>query len=646
MAGERADFALGFQDETSGAAESAASALLRLKASMDDGQSSLKEMSAQMRLLKGATTPNAQAIADLQSRIAATKAEVASATAAFVNMGGSSRAVVTAQQQLADEQKRIADSADQARGSIVTEAEAVAAMAAQSQAAAAAAARADQAIKAMATAAALNASKYDYAAQSQKAFAASVRESVMAGINKKISMPSLDGVDKALKAMLAAEKQASKLSAATAKIAAPAQQSGASIEQMTALAKGALGPMGGVFEKAGLITKGLSDGGLAGAAIAAAAAIAVLSAAVMVGIVKLAVLAVTLNKVAMERLNKASEKAKENVVKLFSGVHVEKFVGLVEDVAGLLDESTASAKAVKEILGTMLNPLFDSLGGAGPLLKNFFRGMVVGALLLTIAVLTVRNAMRDTFGVPDLSGLDMLKVALAAGVVTTFALVAALVVLAIAGFALVMGVGLALATVTLIPLTLMFAGVALAVLAVTWPFLLLGAVIVAAIVYFDEIQAALSGLVSSGYEAAAGLIDGLVHGITSGAGAAMQAIRNLAGNMTAAMKAALGIASPSKVFASLGAFTAEGFSEGLDDGAGSVESSVEGMAAGSVSAAVRSQPGAASRAGGAGGSIVLQLTVQGPTSYQAAVRGAYEQLCETLESGLNMAGYPVAIEVV
>ncbi len=623
MGSERADFALGFQDETSGAAESAASALLRLKASMDDGQSSLKEMASQMRLLKGATTPNAQAIADLQSRIAATKAEVASATAAFVNMGGSSKAVATAQQQLADEQKRIADSAAQARGSIVTEAEAVAAMAAQSQAAAAAAARADQAIKAMATAAALNASKFNYAANSQKAYAKSVTDSVMATFNKKPPpMPSLDGVNKAREAMVAAQKQAEKLTTSMAKVAKPTQDSSASLEEMTALAKGALGPLGGMYERVAQVGKGLGKGGLAGMAIAAAVGIVLLTTALVAGAAKLAVFAVTANKVQMERLNKISEKASENFKKLFSGVHVEKFVDLVEDVAKLLDESSASAAALKQILSTMLNPLFDAFGGAGPLAKNFFRGMVIGALLLTIGILAVKNAIKSMIP-PEIAaaisqatgGMNGLRLAVALGIGVFAALAAPIA----SGFAILLA-GAALASTLFQGMAGVFrtvVGVAVAV------------------------GRGLSTIGAAAIKAASGLISGLVNGISSGTGAVMSAIRNLAGSTIGAFTAALRIRSPSKVFASLGEFTAEGFAQGVEAGGGTVTGAVEGMASGAVSSAA----GAPSKGGSRGGQVVLQLTVQGPPSYQSAVRGAYEQLCETLEAGLNMAGYPVAIEV-
>lgn len=423
-----------------------------------------------------------------------------------------------------------------------------------------------------------------------------------------------------------------KVAAEANKASAAVKSKGANLEEMTALAKGALGPMGGIYEKATLITKGIGSGGIAGAAIAAAAAFVVLTSAIVAGYFALAKYAVTVNKGAMERLGKVSKKAEENVAKLFSKVRVEAFVKVVEEVAEMLDESSASAQAVKEILATMLNPLFDAVGGAGPLIKRFFQGMVIGALLVTIAVLKVRNALKDVL--PDeLAGkVDILKVALYAGIAVTFSLVGALVALAAVGAVVAVVAFVAMATMAaMFAGALIIVGACLALLLA--PFIMVGLAVYAAIAYFDEIKAAILDFTGAAWDAAGALIDGLVNGIVSGTGAVMSAIRNLASNMTGALKAALGIASPSKVFAELGVNASLGMAEGVEDGSGAVESAVGSM----VSLPAAQSP---ARGGGVGGStytITVNVDAAGKDGpgIAASIRSQIEDLLEQLatESG-------------
>lgn len=626
MAGERTDWAVGLQDETSGAAESAAGALLRLKATMDDGQASLKEMQSQMRMLKSATTPNAQAMQDLADRMAVVKSQIGSASAAFVNMGGSAKAVSVAQQQLAA-------ASTQAVSGLTPEAAAALAVDA-------AAKKASASLQAMAAAAALNKSKFDYAANSQRAWVKSVDEGVMAKLQKPIKLPSLDGVNKAFKEMEAAAVPAAK-------------KTGDALKEGMDVTKAALGPMGGLFEKVSMLKGALGGvssgelavaGGSAAMAIGAAAVtVAFVSLLATAGILvyKLAELAVTLNKKAMERLNKSITTSKENFAKLFSGVRVEKFVGAVEKVLGLLDENQASAKALKTLLSTLLNPLFDAAAYVGPFVRNVFRGMVIGALLIAIGVLKARNALLALIP-PEViamtkslvANINWVWVGVGVGIALVGILALALVVLTVAFFALA-----AVIFILNIPLMIL---IALLIALIAIPVLIVVGIVLL-IAYMGELMSYLADLGSAGAEAASNLISGLVGGIMSGAGAVFDAIKGLASGAIGTLKAALGIASPSKIFAGLGDFTAQGFAAGVEGGTPAVQSSVEGMATGAVGAAA----GGGSRASGAGSkaSVVIPLTVKGPPAYQASVRDEYQRLAQTLESGLNMVGYPVAIEV-
>jgi hypothetical protein len=76
----------------------------------------------------------------------------------------------------------------------------------------------------------------------------------------------------------------------------------------------------------------------------------------------------------------------------------------------------------------------------------------------------------------------------------------------------------------------------------------------------------------------ANLIAGLAAGITSGATAVVDAVTGAATGAIDAAKKALGIASPSKVFAEIGAYTGEGMTQGIRASSGSVEAAMTDLA--------------------------------------------------------------------
>jgi len=76
---------------------------------------------------------------------------------------------------------------------------------------------------------------------------------------------------------------------------------------------------------------------------------------------------------------------------------------------------------------------------------------------------------------------------------------------------------------------------------------------------------------------AGNLIDGLVSGIVSGTGAVLSAIKNLASSMTNSFKSALGIASPSRLFRAEALHVPEGAAGGIEDGTPMVEDAVSKM---------------------------------------------------------------------
>lgn len=113
------------------------------------------------------------------------------------------------------------------------------------------------------------------------------------------------------------------------------------------------------------------------------------------------------------------------------------------------------------------------------------------------------------------------------------------------------------------------------------------------------------------------LVDGIRNGITRGIASARETVTGFAGGIVGAARDALGIRSPSRVFAELGAYSAEGFTVGLNRGAPDVSSAVSGMLSGGA-------------AGGAAG--------RGPVSITINVDGrgqSDDQLADTLVDRLS-----------
>ena len=100
--------------------------------------------------------------------------------------------------------------------------------------------------------------------------------------------------------------------------------------------------------------------------------------------------------------------------------------------------------------------------------------------------------------------------------------------------------------------------------------------------YFRElpgrIGAAMAGAVSILYAAGGQMIQGMINGVRAKAGELIAAARNVVGSAVSAAKSALGISSPSKVFAEIGRFTAQGLINGLTGSISQVEQTADRLA--------------------------------------------------------------------
>lgn len=382
---------------------------------------------------------------------------------------------------------------------------------------------------------------------------------------------------------------------------------------------GAMGQLGGPFGKISqsglMVTDSLQKvagalGPMGAAAVAGAVAFVALGSAAVYAYAKLAIFAVTSNKEAMERLNKATEGLKTNLGKLFTGVPVSKFVDSFEDVLSIFEEGTATSNALKTLIETMLTPLFDSAPQAAAIVKAAFKGMVLGAIEIAIAAVRVRNAVLRL--IPKevrqdlselVSGIDQTKTAMYAGAAIAIVLAVAFGVLAVA---------------VAILAAILITSMVISIMILIAPFLLLIAIVMLVVYAIEELPGAIGaavdwllGLGEAGVQAAADMISGLVNGIKSGAGAFVDAVRNLAQSAIGALKSTLGIASPSKVFAELGVNTTMGFARGVDDSAPEAQSALESMVS----------PEDAAKAGQVEPTQVSNTTSSGGNTFYVTVNG-------------------------
>jgi hypothetical protein len=110
------------------------------------------------------------------------------------------------------------------------------------------------------------------------------------------------------------------------------------------------------------------------------------------------------------------------------------------------------------------------------------------------------------------------------------------------------------------------------------------------------------------------IVDGLLAGLRGGWTRVTSVVSSLASSIPATVRVALGIASPSRVMAELGAYTAEGFAVGVDGGAGGAQRAMRDLV---------SPPSPGSLSGGRFGDINITVNASGNAdSIAEAVRAA------------------------
>jgi hypothetical protein len=559
MADETASFAIELEDETSGASNAAGASLAALKAKIDAGTEALGEMQRAMRRLQGGGAVNIQTFKELRDRISAQKASLAQAQERYISLGGAFTKTKKGGDEMAAALERLLGQAGRAPGplgGLVARLAAVKGLVAGGLIVGGI----------LAIAGALLA----LVAASVAAVAALLRYGVAQADARRSEQLRLEGLVRVRNWYGLAADSAGFLQGAIDKVTASSalgrQQIGGYAEQLYRMGLRA-GNLEAALEGVAIVA---STQGEAQAALfkqmAAGAARTGGSVRRLADDVKARLGGVA--RAQLLSLDVQTRKLKENFGALFSGLKIEGLLGALHSVTELFSQNTMTGKALKVVLERLLQPLIGAIERAGPIAKRFFQGLTIGALLLTIAVLRLRNWLRETFGGTDiLKGFDAQRVALWAGV-AVFGALAGAVLLTAAAFVLAAS-----------------------------PFIA-AAVWIARFV--STVGEAWQGLKAIDWgELGTAIIDGLVGGISRGVGRVVAAMKGLASDAKAALASVWESKSPSKAFERLGFSAPQGAAKGVDRGAPLLEDAVDSMAAGAHEGPALALP--APKAAAAGG---------------------------------------------
>lgn len=288
-----------------------------------------------------------------------------------------------------------------------------------------------------------------------------------------------------------------------------------------------------------------------------------------------------LNARKMLDLGVQSQKFRESLLGLTKDVKLEPLLKGVERFRLLLDESTVSGAALKKLVTVFGNGAVSIFGKATPIAEQFFKGLVIGGLTLTVAVLKMRKSLNETFGDTKLLGnIDLLGASLKAGQYAAVSIAAVLGLVAVAVGAV--GYSAAASIGTMQKLWGLLTGFHARLSAMSWS------------------------------DIGTNIVDGIVSGVTGGARKLKDAVVGLADTARKAFTTRTEIRSPSRVFQRDGRQLPAGTAKGVEQGAGLVRRAVDRMVPEPPIGGAK-----AARAGGGGAvervlRIVLEVKGDGP----------------------------------
>lgn len=266
------------------------------------------------------------------------------------------------------------------------------------------------------------------------------------------------------------------------------------------------------------------------------------------------------------------EKLKESIGGLFSSVAFEPALKALSKLTELLDESSTTGKALRELFATMFESAGSGLAELLPLVGGFMRGLLEGALLVQSAWKAVQGVLAKVFPAGLMEKIGGAKIAFYGGVTAAILFAAAV----------------GLATVALTVLAVLAVGL---VLALATPFIIVGGIIGGLIYVVVKFGSAIMNSMGRAFawvgkqikkaldairgfnlaDAASSIIGSLVDGLASAGKAVLSAVigvgRSIGTALSSGVKSALGIHSPSKVAIEIGTNFSTSMGMGVERGA-------------------------------------------------------------------------------
>jgi len=223
-------------------------------------------------------------------------------------------------------------------------------------------------------------------------------------------------------------------------------------------------------------------------------------------------------------------------------------------LVALFDKNSASGRALKAAVKGVLDPIIANAKTAALVVEAFALGFLIAATKIYIEVKPAIDRIGELLGIDasDWSLADVLDVAADAGKKVAGVFAAVGVVLIVAGAAIGVVVGAAI----WLSAEVVAAGAAVAVAFAKIGIAVLGA-LGGAVDSMLDFVGDFTGI-------GADLIGGLIAGIFGAKGALVAAVSSVVGGAVNVAESVLGVNSKSKVFASIGGYTGEGFVAGIE----------------------------------------------------------------------------------
>lgn len=551
-------------EETGG--EDAASQLEKLRAKIQEDTAALRELQAAMRNLKGGTSVNIDAFKSLKQQIDAKKTSLAQAQAKVVNLGGAlgdmGKKSGDAAKESGANMEALGQSVKGALGPMGGMIERVQALTKGLGKAGMAGVIAIVVVAIVVLIGALIAGAV--------AFAKFAVASADASRNQRIAIEELGlsaAEAKKLQGSMDALRRATGVSVDD-QIKDFKQLKDAQVDTSEAARKAiALARAGGGDEAVKKLVQDLKNGKSAAQALADAQA--------------------KYGKVVAEKMLRLDDQIANfhaDIADLFKDVAVEPFLKAVHELLSLFSQNTATGRALHTIITAIGNKLLSWATAAIPYIIAGFKQVLIWGLKVYIAVAKFLKSDTGQTFITVLKVIGVVLGVLVAASAIAMAMFTAMFMIPLAGIALLIG------------------GISQLI---TW----FGEL-------WDGISGGVSGALSAVYNfasefvsAGANMVLGLAQGILSSGSAVLDAISNVAGGAIKWAMHILGIGSPSKVFAKIGHFTAQGMAKGMDAGGDAVEGAARGMAGAAVAGGTSGASGASSSTSNSSSNVTVNITV-------------------------------------